>query len=1272
VAAAAVFALLRVPLWSQRMVVARLQEFFGRTVTVGALRYDVFPRLRITVDDVRVAGAQPSALPFLEARQVVLVPRLRPLWERRALLGRLHVVGLRLRANVRPDGSHDLPAFATGEAAGREVRVDRLVVEDGALLFNHQRVPLDVQWEDVSARLFGGRAGLLTGRFGIGRGEVRFGDAPPLALSLETELSLRGARLWVTGARVRAPRTDLLAEGAVAWGDAVEGSFHVQGAVDLGVVDAHVTRTGLGLAGHGRAEGTLSVGGGVHFAGTVSGEEGAFEGVPVPRFSGQVRWDEDGVRVRDLELEALGGTGTLQVLIPPGRGRAELEAQFAALDAEALAALLFDVGAAGLGASVTGEAVVSWPRGHIRHLSGTARAVLEPAGDARTPLHGQLSWTARDGVQRLEPALLATPAGSASLSGVIQEDRRADLSVDAAATDLAAAEDVLTRVRRALGAAQAEPFGMSGAGRFEGRWRGSLGEPVFEGRFAGQDLRYRGVSWGRAEWAGTLTTSSLASRSLVLRKEGAELWVDGQAATGDYGAEDALDVRVRLVRWPAEDLARALEWDVDVSGRLTGEAEVAGRRSAPRGSARLRGEGRWRGVAFQGLALSAVMRGSMLEVAAGRAGIGGGEVRFQGVLAESGVLDGVAELAAVPVAVLVEATRPGLDVAGELGGRLVLQGTAARPRVVGMLRTPGLRVRGEEVGACQAALRGAGDGQVHLEGGCHSERTDVSLRGTVAAAAPYHAEVVVTAGSTTVSPLLRAAGGRLPEGAEASASGEAALSGPLLEPAGWNGTVRVDTLELRLPDFNLRNRTPLRAGLREGTLTLEPAQVYGDGTDLSVEGAVPLEAAGALGISLTGAADVRVVSLLLPEVRGRGAARLAVSLAGTPREPRIDGTLSSEGATLRVRGFPHGIEDVRGEVRFTEGAAEFVGVRATVGGGPVELAGEGTYAGGRLRSFDLRARGTGMSLRYPEGMRSVVDADLRAFGDMQNQWLTGTVDVRHAVWSQRYDVASELLAETAPRETPAAAAGVRLDVKVSAPGTLRVDNNLAQLTARADFTVQGTTAQPVVLGRAEIEKGRVYFQGNTYVIRRGGVEFANPRRLDPLFDIEAETRVRSYRITLRMNGTLQRVYPTLTADPYLNTVQILSLLAGVDEATVDSYATTASRDVAQGRLAAAGAASLAAGRLSEEVGLERGAAKLGLDRFSIDPAIVRANVANPTARITLGKRVTPDLNILYSVDLRGTEERLVSLEYTLSDRLSVLLTRDNTGFGFDLRVRQSR
>ena len=78
---------------------------------------------------------------------------------------------------------------------------------------------------------------------------------------------------------------------------------------------------------------------------------------------------------------------------------------------------------------------------------------------------------------------------------------------------------------------------------------------------------------------------------------------------------------------------------------------------------------------------------------------------------------------------------------------------------------------------------------------------------------------------------------------------------------------------------------------------------------------------------------------------------------------------------------------------------------------------------------------------------------------------------------------------------------------------------------------------------------------------------------------------------------------------------------------------------------------------------------------------VRCFFEPATARVTVGKRLTPDLNVLYSQDLRGTEERILAVEYTLTDRFSLLLTRTDPGtaktgaergWAFDVRIRQSR
>ncbi len=88
--------------------------------------------------------------------------------------------------------------------------------------------------------------------------------------------------------------------------------------------------------------------------------------------------------------------------------------------------------------------------------------------------------------------------------------------------------------------------------------------------------------------------------------------------------------------------------------------------------------------------------------------------------------------------------------------------------------------------------------------------------------------------------------------------------------------------------------------------------------------------------------------------------------------------------------------------------------------------------------------------------------------------------------------------------------------------TLRVENNLARLVASADLQLRGTADRPLMFGRAEVDRGEVMFEGRRYLITRGNIDFTNPTRIEPFFDLEALTRVRvpgqTYQVTVRAVG----------------------------------------------------------------------------------------------------------------------------------------------------------
>ncbi|MCA1563803.1 MAG: translocation/assembly module TamB, partial [Acidobacteria bacterium] len=196
-------------------------------------------------------------------------------------------------------------------------------------------------------------------------------------------------------------------------------------------------------------------------------------------------------------------------------------------------------------------------------------------------------------------------------------------------------------------------------------------------------------------------------------------------------------------------------------------------------------------------------------------------------------------------------------------------------------------------------------------------------------------------------------------------------------------------------------------------------------------------------------------------------------------------------------------------------------VVARLGGGTVRLGGRIGLTGYVPGQLNLTATGERMRLRYPEGFNSVVDADLALRGETANPMLTGTVTIRSAVWSRRLEGGSGLLGlvatTAAAAPTSGAALPLRFDVRLLASSTLRIENNVAQIVASADLTLRGTYERPLIFGQSQIERGWLLFEGNRYQVTRGSIDFANPARIDPFFDLEVETRVRvpgqTYRVT---------------------------------------------------------------------------------------------------------------------------------------------------------------
>jgi translocation and assembly module TamB len=306
------------------------------------------------------------------------------------------------------------------------------------------------------------------------------------------------------------------------------------------------------------------------------------------------------------------------------------------------------------------------------------------------------------------------------------------------------------------------------------------------------------------------------------------------------------------------------------------------------------------------------------------------------------------------------------------------------------------------------------------------------------------------------------------------------------------------------------------------------------------------------------------------------------------------------------------------------------------------------------------------------------------------------VTVKSAIWSRRIDTPGSLFdltsrrsgaagAGNGPAGDPAATLPLKFDVQLLVPSTLRVENNLARLVANADLTLRGTYDRPVVMGHADIERGEVTFEGRRYRISRGSMDFTNPARIEPFFDVEAETNVRvpgqTYRVTVAFAGTSDQLRPTLSSDPPLPTSDVLALLfadvrrTGTQDIAPELRALNpnqAQTDILRARATQALTAPISAevGKVVEQT--------FGVDTFQLSPSFVDpTNIQpsarlNPTARLTIGKRISNRVYLTFSRSL-GTigNDQIVLLEIDGSDRVSWILSRneDSQTYALEFRVR---
>jgi translocation and assembly module TamB len=505
-------------------------------------------------------------------------------------------------------------------------------------------------------------------------------------------------------------------------------------------------------------------------------------------------------------------------------------------------------------------------------------------------------------------------------------------------------------------------------------------------------------------------------------------------------------------------------------------------------------------------------------------------------------------------------------------------------------------------------------------------------------------------------------------------AGTVHLRGPLRTFRDLKVSAQIQTLNTELEHVQLQNVDPIRFEIADRVLRLESFHVTGNGTDFTAHGTAQLAETREVDFHLEGAVNVGLLHTVNPKLSARGSLGVRLDANGTLAEPVLQGRLEIKDTFLNHDDFPSGLSDLKGVLLFDRNRIQIESLTGTTGGGSVTLTGSGTYQNGTFL-MDFGATAHDVRLRYPPGVSSTANADLRLTGSSTASLLSGNVVVTKLAVTPGFDFGSYLERSkqsvgVAPRDS--VENRLKLDVHVTTTPELQMQTALAKLSGNADLRVRGTADRPVIMGRAEVVEGDITFNGTKYHIDRGDVTFANPARTDAIVDLQASTRVRDYDITVTLSGDVSkpnRLKPTWRSEPPLPEDDVIALLA-LGRTREESASAQSG-----GSLGFGGEASnLLINQALNSTVNSRLQRLFGASRIKIDPQGLASTtniIRGP--QVTIEQQVASNLTVTYSTNVSVTSQQIIQLEYNVSRNVSVVALRDQNGIvSFDIKIRQRK
>jgi len=1273
-----------------------------------------FSPLGLDVYGVTVHGAAPYPdPPLLQVQHAQVGVGIISLLQQKWYLSSIRVDHPVIQVFVDKNGVSNIPRPKSSSTSNSSTSIFDLgirhaILEKGEIYYNAQKSALSADLHDLNFQAaFNVLTTMYSGHLAYSHGHVLFGSYQPFEHNFDAQFDLTPSTFQLRHATLSSgdTRVNLVATATNFNAPIVEGQYDV---VLDGAQFARMTKNPSIPAGLIRAKGSahyqdlpnrpalasLSVDGDLtsrQLLVKTASLRGAIDNI-----AAHYSLANGNATLRDLRAGVLGGVITAQGTMKDLAGNAHTEIaanlrDISVAQAASLAGPNATSQPVNLSGTLDADAKASWGKTFddlIAHADATihgsatgknAPTIQAVSTGSASPPSGPLSidseihatYTGANKQVALAQSYVHLPQTSLTMNGVVSN--RSSLAINLQANDLREVAAIANLFSVPKPGQPQQPLELAGQATFQGTVQGSTTAPHLAGQLNASNLQVNGTSWKVFRTAVDASPSGASLRSADLEPEPRGR-ITFNASTGlrqwAFTNDSPIQVDLNASQMNVADLSKLAGQHIPVTGTLNAHLTLHGTTLNPVGNGTL----------------------SLEKVVAYEEPITSIQVKFSGtgdeahadldVQLPAGSLKSNVSVRPKDKTYTAQLTSSGIDLTklealktrkvdatGVISINAHGQGSFDNPQVTAAIQIPSLMIEKQVVKNLNLNV----DMANHIANATLNSsavNTSIQAKARVNLTGDYDTDASIDTQGIPLQPLV----------AIYSPAQAATLSGQTELHATVHGPLRNKNLleaHLTIPylnlDYNntikLASNGPIKADYKNGVLDLQRGEITGTETELNFQGSIPvIDGSAPMSLVLQGNVNLRIAQLFDPTIRSSGNLRFNINSRGiTGRD--IAGEIDVVDANYASGDMPVGLQHGNGVLTLTTDRINIKSFQGTVGGGTVIAQGGVAYR--PSLQFNLGLSAKDVRMLYPQGVRESVDADIRLTGSTDSAVLGGTVNLADISFTPAFDP-NDFIAQfsngVAAPPSQGFSQNVSLNLAVRSTNNVNLVSRTLSINGSANLQVRGTAADPVILGRVNLNNGDIILNNDRFVLTGGTIQFVNPSQTEPVLNVGVTTTIQQYTINMRFTGPATRLQTQYNSDPALPQADILNLLAlgqtsgaAAGQVSSNEPATPVTQQ----------AASLVASQVSSQI-TSRISKVAGISQLSISPVLGNSNNQGAGANITIQQRVTGNLFVTFSTNTATTQSDVIQGQYQITPKVALSATRDpNGGFAVDTLIKKT-